>query len=274
MTGLPYSLTDSRIASLTHQLRSGDDGTGGSRLLVIGSFCFTLLSSAGSLIAYGMVPDQLRIHWTLGMGPYYGPEFAPTGALLALFPVFVLTVGVGAHWANTELQGTDTRDVVRSCLALGTLGYVGYNEWQMSRHPNCDCETSLSPVVRRSLLGMGALAVVALIVSPWLIAPSPSAATQQAQAAIAGSESAPRSQASSTPASFQQVVLDVEGMTCRACPKTVSTALEDVEGVYSVDATYKPPEAVVRFDPEEVAVEDLTSATERAGFPSRQQSSP
>ena len=35
-----------------------------------------------------------------------------------------------------------------------------------------------------------------------------------------------------------------------------------------------PPEAFVRLDSEEVAVEDLTSATERAGFPSRQQSSP
>jgi copper chaperone CopZ len=63
-------------------------------------------------------------------------------------------------------------------------------------------------------------------------------------------------------------------MTCKACPVTVRRALEGIDGVYSAEATYEPPEAVVRFDPEEVAVEDLTSATERAGFPSRQQSSP
>ncbi len=183
-------------------------------------------------------------------------------------PLALVSLGIGGAWISDLTALAPYRWLFVS-LALGTLGYVGYNEWQMSRHPNCDCETSLSPVVRRSLLGMGALAVVALIVSPWLIAPSPSAATQQAQAAIAGSESAPRSQASSTPASFQQVVLDVEGMTCRACPKTVSTALEDVEGVYSVDATYKPPEAVVRFDRNRTSVDDLTQATKNVGYPSK-----
>ena len=74
------------------------------------------------------------------------------------------------------------------------------------------------------------------------------------------------------PASFQQVVLDVEGMTCRACPKTVSTALKDVDGVYSVDATNEPPEAVARFDPAATSVDRLTTATENVGFPARPQS--
>jgi mercuric ion transport protein len=36
-------------------------------------------------------------------------------------------------------------------------------------------------------------------------------------------------------------VLTVDDMTCSACPVTVRNALEDVEGVYSVDATYEPP---------------------------------
>ncbi|MFC6942133.1 hypothetical protein ACFQE8_19500 [Salinirubellus sp. GCM10025818] len=93
----------------------------GKRILDVGVLTAIVASAVESLVAYGALPARMRIHWSLG-GPYYGPEFAPTGALLALFPVFVLTVGVGAHWANTELQGTDTRDVVRSCLALGTLG--------------------------------------------------------------------------------------------------------------------------------------------------------
>jgi mercuric transport protein len=61
-------------------------------------------------------------------------------------------------------------------------------------------------------------------------------------------------------------------MTCRACPKTVSTALKDVDGVYSVDATYEPPEAVVRFDPDKTSVEALTQATENVGYPSQPKS--
>jgi copper chaperone CopZ len=58
-------------------------------------------------------------------------------------------------------------------------------------------------------------------------------------------------------------------MSCAACPKTVKTALEGVDGVYSAEATLKPPEAVVRFDPDRVSVDDLTAATKNAGFPSR-----
>jgi copper chaperone CopZ len=62
-------------------------------------------------------------------------------------------------------------------------------------------------------------------------------------------------------------------MTCAACPRAVKTALEGVVGVYNVEATYKPPEAVVRFDPTAVSVEDLTKATAGAGFPSSPKSS-
>jgi mercuric transport protein len=106
-------------------------------------------------------------------------------------------------------------------------------------------------------------------VSPYLVAPSPATATQQTQAAV-GQGTGEKD--SDMPASFQQVVLDVEGMTCRACPKTVSTALKDVDGVYSVDATYEPPEAVVRFDPDKTSVEALTQATENVGYPSQPKS--
>ena len=62
------------------------------------------------------------------------------------------------------------------------------------------------------------------------------------------------------------------GVNCRACPKTVSTALEDVDGVYNVDATYEPPEAVVRFDPAATSVDRLTTATENVGFSAHPQS--
>jgi mercuric transport protein len=62
-------------------------------------------------------------------------------------------------------------------------------------------------------------------------------------------------------------------MTCATCPKTVKTALEGVEGVHSAEATFEPPEAVVRFDPDKVSVEELTTATKNAGYPSRPKSS-
>ena len=183
-------------------------------------------------------------------------------------PLALVSLGIGGAWVGS-LTALEPYRWLFVTLALGALGYAGYNEWQMSRRPDCECETSLSPAVRRSLLGVGALAAVALALSPWLIAPSPSAATEQARAAVA-SESHP----ATAPASFQQVVLEVEGMTCSTCPVTVRKALEGVEGVYSANATYEPPQAVVRFDPEMTSTRALTEATKNAGFPSRPQSAP
>lgn len=187
-------------------------------------------------------------------------------------PLALVSVGVSGAWISGLTVLAPYRWIFVT-IALGALGYAGYNEWQLSRRPDCDCETVFSSTTRRSLLGIGALAVLTLIASPWLLGISPSAATQQARTVVEGSKKGGTSEALDTPASFRQVVLEVEGMTCAACPETVKTALEDVDGVYSVRATYKPPEAVVRFDPTKASVEDLTDATANAGFPSSSKSS-
>lgn len=205
-------------------------------------------------------------NWSLGTA--IGAALAASAC--CTIPLALVSLGIGGAWIGSLTALAPYRWIFVT-LAVGALGYAGYNEWQLSRRPDCDCETIFSSSTRRTLLGLGTLAVLALIVSPWLIAPSPSAATQRARAATE-TEQSMASGASSTPASFQQVVLDVEGMTCAACPKTVKTALEGVDGVYSAETTYKPPEAVVRFDPEKVSVEDLTTATKNAGYPSQPKS--
>jgi len=212
-------------------------------------------------------PSNSGSNWSLGaaLGAAVGASACCT------IPLALVSLGVGGAWIGSLTVLAPYRWIFVA-LAVGALGYAGYNEWRLSRQPDCDCETMFSSTTRRSLLGVRALAVGALIVSPYLIGPSPATATQRAQAAVAGPGSAPGAQASSTPASVRQVVLEVEGMTCRACPKTVSTALKDVDGVYSVDATYEPPEAVVRFDPDKTSVETLTQATENVGYPSQPKS--
>jgi mercuric ion transport protein len=69
-------------------------------------------------------------------------------------------------------------------------------------------------------------------------------------------------------ADIQTVTLSVPGMTCAACPITVRKALSMVEGVRDIDVNYENREAVVSFDDEKASVEDLTRATENAGYPS------
>ena len=204
-------------------------------------------------------PTDTDTNWSLiaALGAALGASACCT------IPLALVSLGIGGAWVGSLTALAPYRWFFVA-LAVSALVYAGYNEWRMSR-PDCECESALTPAVRRSLLGVGALAVLAIVASPWLIAPSPGVATDRVRAAA---------KEPSTPASFRQVVLTVDGMTCKACPVTVRRALEGIDGVYSAEVTYEPPEAFVRLDSEEVAVEDLTSATERAGFPSRQQSSP
>lgn len=214
------------------------------------------------------VSDHDLSNWSLGASV----SAAVSASACCTIPLALVSLGVGGAWISWLTALAPYRWIFVT-LALGALGYAGYNEWQLSRRPDCDCETIFSSTTRRSLLVVSALAVLTLVGSPWLLGISPSAATQQAQIAATGSQQGGTSGASATPASFRQVVLEVDGMTCATCPKTVKTALKGVDGVYSVEATYKPPEAVVRFDPKAVSVEDLTKATADAGFPSSSKSS-
>ncbi|MDH5324856.1 MAG: cation transporter [Gammaproteobacteria bacterium] len=71
---------------------------------------------------------------------------------------------------------------------------------------------------------------------------------------------------------MKTVTLNVEKMTCNMCPITVKKALKKIDGVSEVVAKYEGEGngwAKVTFDPEKTNIEDLTFATEEAGYPSQ-----
>ncbi|MEK6748945.1 MAG: cation transporter [Pseudomonadota bacterium] len=68
------------------------------------------------------------------------------------------------------------------------------------------------------------------------------------------------------------VMLDVDGMTCEACPLTVKKALKRLNGVVEVDTKYEGKGigwAKVTYDPDKTKLDDLTFATTEAGYPSK-----
>ena len=71
---------------------------------------------------------------------------------------------------------------------------------------------------------------------------------------------------------LKTVTLAVDGMTCNMCPITVKKALKNIEGVTEVVAKYEGEGngwTRVTFDTDKTTIEDLTFATEEAGYPSR-----
>jgi len=69
-------------------------------------------------------------------------------------------------------------------------------------------------------------------------------------------------------AKTKTVTLDVPGMTCKFCPITIRKALRQVPGVLEAKSDYDSKTATVTFDPDKTSVEDLTKATENAGYKS------
>jgi periplasmic mercuric ion binding protein len=64
------------------------------------------------------------------------------------------------------------------------------------------------------------------------------------------------------------VTLAVSNMDCAACPSIVKGSLQAVAGVAKVAVSFKDKTATVIYDDAKANVNQLTSATTKAGYPS------
>ncbi len=169
-------------------------------------------------------------------------------------PLLLVVLGVGGAWVGT-FTALEPYRLLFILLALGFLGFAGYREYRLTTGPQCDCEVTMQDRLRRSLLVVGLIATLALIASPWIIRGTASATMASAPALIENS--------------LQDVVLEVEGMTCVSCNITVSKALTNLDGVEEAQVTFEPPKAVVTYDPSRVSIEQMVEATTNVGYPSK-----
>ena len=61
-------------------------------------------------------------------------------------------------------------------------------------------------------------------------------------------------------------VINIDGMTCGGCVKSVDSALTRLNGVQSVDVDLEGNKAAVTYDSSAVAVDAIVEAIEEAGF--------
>ncbi|MCB1957680.1 MAG: heavy-metal-associated domain-containing protein [Rhodocyclaceae bacterium] len=65
---------------------------------------------------------------------------------------------------------------------------------------------------------------------------------------------------------MENAVIKVGGMSCQGCVRNVTGVLQAQPGVEQVEVSLEAGEATVRFDAGKVAVDQLKSAIEAAGF--------
>lgn len=66
--------------------------------------------------------------------------------------------------------------------------------------------------------------------------------------------------------SIQTTTLNIDGMTCEGCVKSVNNALQQVAGVKQANASLAQKHAVISFDDSQANEADLKQAIEEAGF--------
>jgi hypothetical protein len=87
---------------------------------VLGSLFAVGLTVALGALAYGTVPGRVRVHWTLGTGPYVGPETLPRAiGLFAVPAVAVLTLA--GLWALRTAVDPGTDPLARRYYDLAML---------------------------------------------------------------------------------------------------------------------------------------------------------
>ncbi len=65
---------------------------------------------------------------------------------------------------------------------------------------------------------------------------------------------------------MSEVTLQVSGMTCAGCSKSVNRAVGEMVGVSSVSADWEKGQVVVAFDETQTSLSDIKEAIEDAGF--------
>jgi copper chaperone len=64
-------------------------------------------------------------------------------------------------------------------------------------------------------------------------------------------------------------MLQVNGMTCEGCARSVARVLKRMNGVASAEVSLDKAEAKVAFDPRQVSIAQLKAALEMAGYQTR-----
>ncbi len=66
-----------------------------------------------------------------------------------------------------------------------------------------------------------------------------------------------------------ETTLQVNGMACEGCARSVARVLKKVNGVASAEVSLDKAEAKVAFDPRQVSIAQLKAALEAAGYQAR-----
>ncbi|MFQ6613150.1 MAG: mercuric transporter MerT family protein [Fidelibacterota bacterium] len=195
--------------------------------------------------------------------PTKAPRKGLIGAVLAAVaasvccvgPLVLLGLGIGGAWVGSLTAFEPFRPYFMG-LTLIFLGYAFYKIYSKPKAEDCEpgsyCANPKADKINKIALWVVTAFVGVLLAVPYV---TPMVFTESQKPIEINTE-------------VREVVLDVPGMTCSACPVTIQKSLMKVDGVIEAAASFEQKNAVVKYDPTKISTRDLLEATRNAGFES------
>lgn len=179
---------------------------------------------------------------------------ALAASVCCIGPIVLLALGVSGAWIGS----LSALEPYRPIFMVVALAFLGFGFYRVCRKPTVEeckegsvCAAPNSGRINKVALWTATVVILGLFAYPNIAAHFAASSPVTAQPA----------------GPTESVVLKVDGMTCAGCTATVTKSLKNLTGIRDVRVTLEPPRATVQYNPEKVSVEDMTKATEHAGYP-------
>ncbi|NOZ03223.1 MAG: mercury transporter MerT [FCB group bacterium] len=178
---------------------------------------------------------------------------AIVASICCLGPLVLIGLGVGGAWVS-NLTAMEPLRPYLMVLTVAFLAYAFYGVYRKPKMKDCKpgsyCADPRSERINKILLWVVTVIVLGLLAVPHLTS---MVFTGNIQPVVLNVDT-------------REVVLDIAGMTCAACPVTIRKSLVNVEGVIEASVSYEEKKAFVRYDPTKISTRELIGAIRNAGY--------
>ncbi len=183
---------------------------------------------------------------------YTGLFAAIAASSCCIPPVIALIAGVGG--SASALSWMEPFRPYLIGLAVVAIGYAWYNYYKLKNTDDCNCEVDEKPKwfqTKGFLAGITLFAAISISFPYYSHIFYPD---NKKEVVIVNQSN------------IQTVNFDVKGMTCASCEQHVTHAVNELEGIVNVAASFDNANATVEFDNSKTTVEDIEKAINSTGY--------
>ena len=134
------------------------------------------------------------------------------------------------------------------------LGFAWYQKIKPKNEIDCDCETDEKSkfIQSKTFLGLVTVFAILMLAFPYY-----------------GKTFYPKTEKEIIvvdKTNIKSITLEIEGMTCTSCEEHVSHAVNQLDGVLSVNTSFDNGNAVVEFDQSKINIEEIENTVNSTGY--------